>query len=139
MEQTTTLNHEYLFSLEATVDAPQNAGARVVVPITGGSVYGPKINGTILPGGADWVTIRPDGSAVLDVRANIKTDDGAIIYCFYPGIIAPSVTDRKYWRTTPRFETASEKYTWLNNVIAVGVGIPNPDASIVQYDVYEIL
>ena len=27
-----------------------------------------------------------------------------------------------YFRTTPVFETASEKYGWLNRLLAVGVG-----------------
>jgi hypothetical protein len=27
-----------------------------------------------------------------------------------------------YFRTTPVFETGSEKYAWLNRIISVGVG-----------------
>ena len=38
-----------------------------IVPITGGHVSGERFNGEVLPGGADWQALRPDG--VLDVLA----------------------------------------------------------------------
>jgi len=42
-----------------------------------------------------------------------------------------------YFRTTPVFETASEKYGWLNRIVAVGIGRMTPTG--VGYKVYAIL
>ena len=41
-----------------------------------------------------------------------------------------------YFRTTPIFETGAEKYKWLNQVIAVGIGTIGKD--YVSYDIYVI-
>jgi hypothetical protein len=72
---------------------------------------------------------------VLDVRRTLRTDDGHLIYAFYRGLLvaAPAVRQKMergepvsapemYFRTTPAFETGSEKYGWLNRVVAVGIG-----------------
>lgn len=53
------------------------AGHRRVVQIAGGSVSGPRLQGRVLPVGADWQILRPDGTADLDARYTIQTDDGA--------------------------------------------------------------
>jgi hypothetical protein len=42
-----------------------------------------------------------------------------------------------YFRTTPVFETASEKYDWLNRTVAVGIGRGTPTG--VAYDVHAVL
>ena len=144
-ELTAELDRETIINVGAT---PQ--GIRQIVYVKGGTVKGPKINGEILPGGGDWVLVRPDGAAVLDVRAAIRTDDGHAIYCWYRGIsmVPAEVRERMnkgesvdpseyYFRTTPVFETASEKYDWLNRIVAVGIG--RMTAEGVAYKVYAIL
>ena len=55
-------------------------GIRINSHIAGGEVDGPKLRGKIRPGGADFVTLRRDGIAVLDIRGTIETHDGALIY-----------------------------------------------------------
>lgn len=149
------LNSEFLCELKADLGEHQilestPRGTRVIVPVLGGTVEGPEIKGKVLPPGADWVLVRPDGSAELDVRITILTDDGEYIYVVYRGInnVPPEVRARidagedvdpseYYFRTTPVFETGSEKYGWLNNIICVGVGRVGP--SDVHYKVYRIL
>jgi len=134
-----TLKYEYLCSAEAELEPGQPVGktpqgTRNIVYVKTGVVTGPKIKGHILPGGGDWYLSRPDGIGEVDVRATIETDDGALIYTHYRGIINPKTG---YFRTTPRYETASEKYAWLNNIVAVGVG--SPIAKGVRYDIFQIL
>ena len=87
----------------------------------------------------------------LDVRATARTDDGHLIYIWYRGIMhaPPEILERMiqgerdidpseyYFRTTPVFETGSEKYRWLNRIVAVGVGRRTETG--VAYTVYEIL
>ncbi len=43
-------------------------GERRVIPITGGRVEGAKLQGRILPGGADWQIVRGDGAADVQAR-----------------------------------------------------------------------
>ena len=35
--------------------------------------------------GGDWLTLRSDGVGILDVRATLEADDGALIYTSYSG------------------------------------------------------
>ena len=148
---------EFLFDLTADLDreATVNVGAtpsgiRRIVYVKGGTIDGPKIKGVVLPGGGDWLTVRPDGASILDVRAAARTDDDHIIYICYRGIsIIPTEARQRmsngeaidpseyYFRTTPVFETASEKYSWLNRIVAVGIGRITPTG--VGYKIYAIL
>jgi hypothetical protein len=131
-----TLKSQFLFEMEAELEPPEDIGDRQIYIAKSGVIRGPRINATLLPGGGDWAKRRPDGSTMLDVRGTMKTDDGALIYTWYRGIIAPK-DGGMYFRTTPYFETKSEKYAWLNHVVAVGVFKPVPGK--VAYNVFEIL
>jgi len=130
------LKSRFLFEMEAELEPVQDVGDRQIYIAKSGAIRGPRINATVLPGGGDWSTKRRDGTTLLDVRATAKTDDGALIYTTYRGIIAQKDSGF-YFRTTPYFETNSEKYAWLNNVVAVGVF--KPIAGKVAYNVFEIL
>lgn len=125
-------------------------GNRGIFPVDGGTFEGPRMRGVVLPDGADWVTWRPDGTMIIDVRTSLQTDDGALIAMSYVGL----ATGRKegamdrfakresvpyediYARTTPRFETADPRYDWLNRVIAVANGFRSPEGPM--YHVFEI-
>ncbi len=152
------LKSELLFEVDADIDLEeaQELGAtpqgnRRIAYIKGGTIEGPKLKGEILPGGGDWVLVRPDGARRLDVRTTVRTDDGHLIYVSYRGIMhgPAEVMERLrqgerdmdpseyYFRTTPVFETGSEKYGWLNRIVAVGVGRRTETG--VSYTVYEIL
>lgn len=135
----TSLPVEHLFTITATVTTsglvaggPQ--GTRVVVDASTGSFEGPKLKGTVKGPGGDWVTARADGSLRLDVRLLLETDDGAVILMTYKGI---SPDGGKTIRTAPLFEAGDERYAWLNNVQAVGVG--GTGRGTVTYDVYQLL
>lgn len=141
MSDIASLPVEFLFHMSATLAPPSVVpggpqGTRVIVPITGGTVTGPKVNGTVDALGADWLTMRADGTAQLDVRALIRTTDGAVIHTTYKGIMAPTDTGRRI-TTAPLFETGDEKYLWLNSIQAIAVGTPGD--GVVDYDVYRVL
>jgi hypothetical protein len=149
------LKYEFLCDINADLEDPIDVGAtphgmRMIFNITGGTVEGPNVSGEVLPTGADWLVIRSDMAAELDVRATMKTSDNEIIYTYYRGIIDASLEvfdsiqkgedvdpSTYYFRTTPVFETASEKYGWLNKIVAVGVGKLAKNKVI--YRVYKIL
>jgi hypothetical protein len=122
-------------------------GTRSIVPVTGGSFEGPQLRGKVLPGGADWLLVRSDGVLELDLRITLETDDHALIYMTFQGLRhgPPEVfaalgrgeavdPASYYFRTLPRFETATEKYAFLNRIIAVGVGEPLPGGAVHRID-----
>jgi hypothetical protein len=131
------LKSEFIMDMILDIGAPQVLGARRIVPVTGGTFAGPKLKGTALPGGADWMLARPDGVNELNVRVTLRTDDEQLIYVTYRGLLFTPKGGEQYWRTTPIFETASPKYDWLTKIIAVGVGKTVPGKA--AYSVYQIL
>lgn len=127
-----------------------HAGNRKIVPVLGGSLIGPRITARILPGGGDWALTRADGVLVLDVRLTLETSDGALIYCTYhgqrhgpPEVMARLGRGEKvdpsemYFRIAPQFETADERYAWLNRLLAVGIGERLPAGP--RYHLHEVL
>ena len=146
---------ERLFRIDITVPEIQEIGdtpygRRRVALVTGGTFEGDKLRGRVLGGGGDWLLLRKDGVLNLDVRLTLETDDGATIYMTYRGYrhgpeevierlnrgedVDPS---EYYFRTAPMFETASEKYAWLNSVVCVGTGRRTPQGPV--YDVFQVL
>ena len=131
---------EFLYAINVELAAPIDIGAtphghRMIVPLAGGSFEGPALKGKVLPGGGDWLVVRPDGMAELDVRGTLQTDDGALIYVSYKGLIsrimeilprfaAGEAFDRNqyYFMAAPSFETSSERYAWLQQTVAVAIG-----------------
>lgn len=124
-------------------------GNRLVATVTGGWVKGERINGTLEGAGADWLLIGPDGWGRIDVRAQIRTDDGAVIYAQYGGLLelneavmtamAPGGTTDfgdQYFRTTPYLETGDERYAWVNTTMFVGEGRLHENG--VEYRVYRL-
>ena len=149
------LKYEFICDITADLEEPIDVGStphgvRMIYNIKGGTVEGPKVSGKILPTGADWLIIRPDMAAELDVRATMQTDDNEIVYTYYRGIINADLEiidkiqkgedvdpSEYYFRTTPVFETSSEKYGWINRIVSVGVGKLAKNKVI--YKVYMIL
>ena len=132
------LKSEFLLELLLDTEPAMNAGTTNITPVSGGSFSGPRLKGTVLPGGADWVTKSPNGDIHLNVRITLQTDDEQLIYMSYTGLIHRSMkTGATYWRVRPVFETASEKYDFLNHMVAVGVS--KQVRGKVAYDIHEIL
>lgn len=142
---------EFVFEVVATLDPPlifgqTGVGERRIIGVKGGTVKGPKLNGKVLPGGADWQVVRDDGVSDISARYTIQADDGALIYVDAPGIreAAPAVIKRinsgeivdpseYYFRTTPRLETSAEKYAWMNRRLFVCKGVRLPDGVEIRY------
>ena len=125
-------------------------GHRRVVNLLGGTVSGAKLNGCILPGGADWQITAQDGSLDIHARYTIESDAGALIQVDSRGLRAgpPEVLARLgrgedvdpalyYFRTAMRFETAHPTSAWMNRILALAKGAREKNA--VKLDVYEVL
>jgi hypothetical protein len=63
------------------------AGTRMIIPVSGGWVRGSRLNGVVDGPGGDWALLGDDGFARLDVRSQFRTDDGAIVYISYSGLL----------------------------------------------------
>lgn len=134
-DRTNAMRSRPLMTLRLTTAPTQNIGAgprgtRVTFPITGGSFEGDRLRGKVLPGGADWVVKRLDGVFELDLRITLETDDGALVHMTFEGIRDDGAPGAPYFRTLPRFETAQPKYSFLNRLLAVGVGEIRADGPV---------
>jgi hypothetical protein len=113
------------------------AGTRVIVEVKSFTVVGDRLKATDKGRvGADWLTIGPDGTGTLDVRATMETDDGALIYAYYQGRRDFSESMDAPLYTAPKFETGDERYRWLNKIQAVAKGAL--DGSTLTYEIYEL-
>jgi hypothetical protein len=151
--QTTQLTTEYLMTLYAPLDPPQQIDNTLFIYNVreGGWVKGPKISGKMLAPGGDWYRIMPGGCGRVDVRATIKTDDGALVYVAYSGVFSASkesfdrlmkgetLTSKDiYFITAPTMQTSSEKYAWVNHIQCVGkiIEVKVGENSFVKYDIF---
>lgn len=128
---------------------PAKYGERRYVPLGGGTVRGPELNGTLVAGGVDWQVARGDG--VLDIAAHyvIRTDDGALVEVQSEGLRhgPPEVMARLargedvpreayFFRTIVRFTTGAPAWLHLNRTLALAVG--QREARLVLLDLYRI-
>lgn len=115
-------------------------GRRRLIPILSGRLNGPLLFGRVLPGGADFQLISSPTQARIEARYVVETDEGDQIYLENAGLrVAPAdVVDKinrgiavdpdlVYFRTTPRFETASLRWAWLMETVFIGAGARFPD------------
>jgi hypothetical protein len=114
-------------------------GERRLIPIIGGTVKGKRLNGRIRPAGTDFQIIRPTGITELVARYVIEADNGGLIYIENAGIrhgppeliaklrrgeeVDPGLV---YFRTAPRFETASLEHAFLMCHLFIGIGARFP-------------
>jgi len=124
-------------------------GTRFTYVVRHGRCEGPRIAGDILPGGGDWILFGTDRVARLDVRATLRTDDGALIHLTCTGRVQmpPEAAtrfaagelirhDEMVAHSTPLFDTADERYRWINAVHTVAIN--QASLSEVHYRVFEV-
>jgi hypothetical protein len=126
-------------------------GLRRVVTITGGSFEGPRIRGRVVPGGADWQFVRPDGVLSVEAKYTLEASDGALIMVTNRGMRhgPPEVIQKLargeavdpssyYFRTVAEFEVALDSpHAWLNRAMFIGVAERQASAAIIRF--HEVL
>jgi hypothetical protein len=131
---------EYLTTFRVSVGKPLDLGIgpkgeRRMIPITGGTVEGPRLNGRVLPGGVDVQLIRSDGVLELEASYAIETDAGKRVLVRNTGVrhgppeaiaalrrgepVDPALI---YFRTVPVFDTAAPVLAYLTKNIFIGTG-----------------
>jgi hypothetical protein len=143
-----------LFALEAEVGRPLEigetpAGVRRCIPLLGGRFVG-EIEGELVPGGADWQTVLPDGTLEISAHYALRTRSGEHIEVLSNGLRhapqdvlgrlsrgeAVSVQEY-YFRTHIRLRTAAAGLAYLNTLLAVSMGERFP--SSVRLSVFRVL
>lgn len=148
-----TLPSRALMTVQVAVGKPVDLGmvdgrqARMM-PIVGGTVTG-DYQGVVLPGGADWQDIGPDGTIEIRARYVLQLDEGLVeVRSDGWRHAAPDVMARLargeavpasdyYFRTSMTFRSAAAPLARLNAVLGVAMGERTPAG--VQLKVYEIL
>lgn len=144
---------DHVADLTVFVAAPIEAGSitglnsrgkRRIIPITGGTLRGPQLNGRVLAGGADFQLVVSDTAADLDARYIIELDGpefaGEHVYVQNRALRRGSAADIArlvrgevvdpaaiYFRCVPSFEVSSPKLAWLTDSLFVGTGARHPD------------
>lgn len=121
-------------------------GERRFVPLGGGTVRGPELNGTLVEGGVDWQIGRADGALEIAAHYVIRTGDGALIEVQSDGLRhgPPEVMARLargeavpreayFFRTLVRFTTGAPAWLHLNKVLAIAVGQRQSSAVILDF------
>ena len=93
--------------------------------------------------------VGPDGFGRLDVRGQLQTDDGAVLYLSYTGLLDRNAKvqaatasggetryDDQYFRTRPRIESGDPRYAWVNTTMFVARGRIVPGG--VEYEAYRV-
>ena len=128
---------------------PTPVGTLVTYVVGSGRCEGDRLHGDFLPVGGDWVVVGSDRIARLDVRAILRTDDGALITITSTGrarldddamarLAAGELirADQMYARSSPLFQTGDERYAWLNSLHTVAVN--QFSLREVHYDVWAV-
>lgn len=133
------------FTITATLGPIQDLGLtahghRRIVPITGGTIEGTapdgtSFRGTVLPGGADWQVVRPDGVTEVEARYTLQLSDDTLVLITNRGyrhgpadllkrlaVGEPVHPAEYYFRTTPVFEVAPGPHDWLARTVFVATG-----------------
>jgi hypothetical protein len=138
---------ELAASLEPALELGEvHGGRRRVVPVKGGVVSGPRLQGKVLPGGADWQTLLPSGAMLLEAKYVIEAEDGTKIGVINTGVrrAAPEIARRMaagelvpptdyYFRTTPRFEVGAGPHAWLMENVFVCTAERRPLDVLVRF------
>ncbi|MBV8796426.1 MAG: DUF3237 domain-containing protein [Hyphomicrobiales bacterium] len=124
-------------------------GFRIIWRFDEAPVVGPLLEGRFLPGAADWMRIRPDGVAIVQVEGCIETRSGARVYTTYGGYL--ELGRDGYARAlrgefdpwppfvcAPTYATADKALEWLNRAQCLIVGRVDMKALTVESDAYLI-
>jgi Protein of unknown function (DUF3237) len=143
---------EHLCDLAVTISAPVEvgrtpAGLRRMIPITGGTVTGARVNGKVLAGGADFQLILDGGTqAHLDARYVIELDDGSRVFVQNTALRVASLEnsqrimngqpvnpDEIYFRCQPKLEATTPEWAWLSGSQFIGSGRRAPDGVFLSF------
>lgn len=146
---------DYVATFEVDVDTPITIGTTVdgirrVVPIRGGTVFGPRMSGRVLDAGADFQQYPAEDVAYLVADYVLELDDGHHVLVENRALRTGAAEDLRrvmagetvdpakiYFRCLPRL-TADESgpHSWMNKTLFVATGERRPIG--VRIDVFRV-
>jgi hypothetical protein len=113
---------EFAFEERVTIDPAivlgnTAFGYRQYIPITGGTVAGPKLKGQVLPGGHDFqLTYSASHCTLLSADYFLKAEDGTVIHVLNEGLSCPDAP-RAIFR--PKIEAPKGPHEWMTQATFV--------------------
>jgi hypothetical protein len=122
-------------------------GYRINFFVVQGEIRGPRLNGTLRPEGGDWMTVRPDGVGVVNIRVTYEMDDGGLVLEQSGGVIYvgpegyEQVVRGVFVGTpniylTPSYITADPRWAWINPFQCFGLGHVVMEELRLECDIY---
>lgn len=131
-------DHEFAFQIRIDLGAPTRfepttpMGGRVYVPVIGGTVAGPLLQGRLMPqSGGNWPRGRADGVAEINAHYMLETSDGTPIYVHDLGY-TNSGDQAALFVCTPVFDVPVGPHDWLASTVIVGIGQRHPGHAIIS-------
>lgn len=124
------------FDMQSTVIENVPQGTRVLVEFDNIRIDGRFHARQSGPAG-DWLIVGSDGTASLDIRFCLETDEGALVYVYGSGRTDTAEFARggpMYF--APCFETGDPRHAWLNKVMAVAKG--SATGSKARFELFEL-
>lgn len=143
---------EYVFQIRVDFEERMRfttpAGKRVYVPAVGGQIWGPRLQGRVVPrSGGDYADVYG-----LNAHYMLEADDGALIYIYNTGQLYRSdgketpFDDPKwggdaehYFRVTPKFDAPVGPHEWLTRTVFIGTGERHTDPDHTIFTYYAVL
>jgi len=111
-------------------------GHRQYIPITGGTVAGPKLKGQVVPGGWDFqLTYSASDCTQLSADYFLKAEDGTLIHVFNEGLVCPR-GPRSFFR--PKLEAPKGSFEWLTTATFVATLEVEPSGLAVRIRFYQV-
>lgn len=105
---------------------------RIFEPASGGEIWGPKLQGRVVPqSGADFAS-----NELMDAHMMLQASDGTWIYMNLLGYEHNMTEDGSpYFRVTPYFDTPDGPYAWLSKTVFIGTAERhhNPAHTIIHF------
>lgn len=109
---------EFAFEERVTIDravvvGDTDFGHRQYIPITGGTIDGPKLKGQVVAGGWDYqLTYAASKCTELNADYFLKAEDGTVIHVFNQGMFCPDAPRGIFH---PRLEAPKGPYGWMSH------------------------
>lgn len=106
--------------------------SRVFEPASGGEIWGPKLQGRVVPqSGADFAS-----NGLMDSHLMLQASDGTWIYMNLQGYEHDNTDGgAPYFRVTPYFDTPQGPWAWLAKTVFVGIAerYHNPAHTLIHF------
>lgn len=115
-------------------------GHRYLIDILGGRFDGPRLQGTVLPGGADRQLWRQDGVKQLEAIYEMRTHDGVVLSIVNRVLIDDPPGGSRYAFSQVQITAPGGIYDWLNKRLFVGtLRSLMPERNAVLVGVYQLV